>query len=286
VPFQLLLMVAPSRPVKFQESIAIVAVTMALVLGVTNTRFNDVYTLLIDNQDNDRLILADYNNYRMRDVILSTGDVSDFLGSGTGKNGFNGDTLSPHFTNLLDFPTGLIFDDSRRSLYIVDQNNHVLREVNPYGQMQSVVGQGDVAGDPTTDNDVPSTARMRTGYNTNDALNTGFDLTPDGSLLQLNSDGHNVRVWNRSGSDAVYFNQFIQNNRITTVAGDWTTTGTVDGPALSAQMNHPNSVKVYDNGGNLEMFIADTRNHCIRRVDPYRNHDNSSWTVRNIRRPR
>ncbi len=235
--------------------------------GVTSTRFNDVYGLSIDNQDNDRMILSDYTNFRARTVDVVTGDVADLLGTGRGKNGHYGDISLAVFQHLLDSPTGLAFDDNTRSLFIADQNNFVVREVGPYGQMQSVIGRGDVAGDPLIDNDLPSNAQIRSNINGTNSLNSGFDVWADGSLLQLNGYGHNVRVWNRSGTDQVYLNQFIQNDRISTVAGDYTTSGTADGPALNAQMNYPNSVKSYDNGGNMEIFIADTMNHCVRHVD-------------------
>ncbi len=236
-------------------------------LGLASTRFDDFYQITVDNQDNSRLIISDYNNFRVREVNVATGDVTDLAGSGRGKNGFYGNNLLPSFQHLFDFPTGLAFDDNTQSLFVADQNNFNIREVDRFGRMQTVVGGIDGAADPIIDNDIPTNARLRTNINGNNSMNNGFDLWTDGTLAQLNSYGHNVRLWNRSGSDTIYFGQFIQNDRISTVAGDWSTSGTADGPALSAQMNYPNSVKFYNNGGNIEMFIADTMNHCIRRVD-------------------
>lgn len=235
--------------------------------GFNSTRVNDVYALSIDRLDNNRLILADYSNYRMRDVDVTTGAVSDFLGSGRGKLGFVGDGELPIYQNYFNYPTGLAFDDANRTLFVADQNNHVIRQVDQYGRMRTAAGRGGLAGDPAIDNDIPTSARLRTNINGNNSMNNGFDIWSDGSLLQLNSYGHNVRIWNRSGTDQVYLNQFIQNDRVSTVAGDWTTAGAVDGPALTAQMRYPNSVKFYNNAGNMEIFIADTMNHCIRRVD-------------------
>ncbi len=235
--------------------------------GLNNTRINDVYSISIDNQNNDRLLFSDYSNYRLRSADLAAGSVAEVLGSGRGKNGHYGDILLPTYQHLLDYPTGLAFDNSSGSLFIADQNNHVLREINRFGQMSSAVGRGDVAGDPTIDNDLPSNALMRTNINGNNSLNNGFDIWSDGSLLVLNSYGHNVRIWNRSGADQFYFNEYVQSDRVSTVAGDYTSAGTNDGPALLAQMRYPNSVKFYDNAGSMEMFISDTMNHCIRHVD-------------------
>lgn len=235
--------------------------------GINSTRINDTYFLSIDVLDNDRLIFADYGNYRVRDVDLTNGSVSDFLGSGRGKNGFFGDISLPHFQHLMNSPTGLAFDSLNGSLFIADQNNHEIREVNRYGVLQTVLGRGATAGDPLVDNEIPSNSQLRTNINNTNSLNNGFNLAPDGSLLQLNSYGHNVRIWNRSGSNAVYFSQFIQSDRISTVGGDWSSLGASDGPALTARMNYPNAAKIYDNGGSLEIFIADTMNHCIRKID-------------------
>ncbi|MEM7646934.1 MAG: hypothetical protein AAF203_08500, partial [Pseudomonadota bacterium] len=169
--------------------------------------------------------------------------------------------------SLFNYPTGLVYDNANQTLFFADQNNHRVRQIDPYGNISTAIGRGN--GDPTIDNDFPNNVLIRSNINGNNSLNSGFDIWSDGSLAQLNGYGHNVRIWNRSGSDQTYFGQSILNDRISTVAGDWASGAGdgPDGPALSAQMRYPNSVKFYDNGGNMEMFILDTMNHCVRHVD-------------------
>jgi hypothetical protein len=50
---------------------------------------------------------------------------------------------------------------------------------------------------------------------------------------------------------------------VTTIAGTIGTSGTANGPALSASFNGPQSVAVDSNG---LIYVADTNNHCIRRM--------------------
>ncbi len=235
--------------------------------GVNSTRFNQPYHLAINPINNSELLIADYTNYRVRAVDIASGSIANLLGSGSGKNGFTNDAEKPHFQHLLDYPTGITYEDSTNTLFIADQHNQTIRSVNPYGLLKTVVGNGDAAGDPIIDDDFPGGAPMRTTFNGNDTTITAFDLLPDGSLLQLNSDGHNLRLWNRTQTGNTYFNQYITSDRITTLAGNYASPGTSDGNGVSAQMDHPNSARFYDNGGNPEVFIADSNNHCIRKLD-------------------
>ncbi|KAL4115755.1 hypothetical protein PRIC2_012761 [Phytophthora ramorum] len=55
--------------------------------------------------------------------------------------------------------------------------------------------------------------------------------------------------------------------RVTTVAGDGTA-GFLDGPTVAARFNHPRGVAVDSNG---VVYVADTANHRIRKIDPTTN---------------
>lgn len=236
-------------------------------LGLNSVQFNDIYGITVDRLDNNRLFISDYSNYRAREILVTTGTVADILGTGRGKSGFYGDVSLPGYQHLFSSPTGMVYDNDDRILFFVDQANHRVRSVDPFGRVATAVGRGN--GDPTLENDFPSNALMRTNYNDPNSFINGIDLWSDGSLAQLNSYGHNVRIWNRSGTDQSYFGQFIQDDRIVTVAGDWVSGAGLGtpGPALTTQLSHPNSVKLYNNTGSMEMYIVDTNNHCIRKVD-------------------
>jgi hypothetical protein len=237
-------------------------------VGINNIRMNSPYAMALDNQDNNRLLVADYSNFRMRDIRLPTGAVSDFLGSGIGRNGTMGDFELPTPQHLFNFPTGLVFDNQNRILFFADQNNHRIRQVNRFGLTRTVVGSG-TSGVPAEDDQFPVASLIQSSYNTTNSMTNSVDLFPDGSLIQVNSYGHNVRIWNRGGAGGNYLGQYISSNRISTVAGNWPS-GPGDGPegpALGAQLRHPNGARYYNNNGQGEVFIIDTMNHCIRRVD-------------------
>ena len=236
--------------------------------GIALTRFNQPLGISIDVNDSNRLIVSDYSNYRLRDINMSTGAVSDFLGSGDGKSGFLGDIELPVSQHLMNYPSGLVFDNTNQILFIADQTNERIRSVDKYGRMKSVVGSGPAAS-PSLDNDFPNNAPLQSAWHVTNAITNGFDIWEDGSLAQLNPNGHNVRVWNRSGSSQNYFGQFIQINRISTVAGDWVSGAGHDasGPALTSRLRYPNSVKFVNNNGNPEIYIVDSLNHCIKHVD-------------------
>lgn len=231
---------------------------------INSTRVYHVYDMSIDRLDNDNILFSDYSNYRFRSFNPNTGDVNDLAGSGRGRNGFYGDVTLPSYLHLFDYPTGLKYEDSTGNLFVVDQNNHRVRIMDRYGRMSTAVGRG--VGDPTAENDFPSNALIRSNYNTTNTLMTGVDLYSDGTLAQQNSYGFNVRLWNRSGVDKEYHNQFIFSDRISTVAGDWISGAGNGAPgvqALNVQLNYANSIRVY----NDDLYIVDTFNHCVRKVD-------------------
>ncbi|MCB0377113.1 MAG: hypothetical protein KDD33_01345 [Bdellovibrionales bacterium] len=236
-------------------------------INISNARVDDPYQLSVDILDNNKLILSDYNNYRLRELDFTSGRFSNLAGTGRGELGFYGDVELPTQEHLFNYPTGILFDDTTRTLFFADQNNHRLRQTDAYGRTSTALCRG--AGDPTIDNDFPSNALCRTNINSNNSMNNSFDIWSDGSLAVLNSYGHNVRIWNRSGADQTYLGSFIQNDRVTTVAGDWVAGAGngPDGPALNTQYQYPNSVKFFNNAGNMELWILDTMNHCLRMVD-------------------
>ena len=75
----------------------------------------------------------------------------------------------------------------------------------------------------------------------------------DGSLYIADTDNHRIRKVNSDGT-------------ISTVVGTGTSGYSGDGgPATTAQLNRPRDVEVGEDGS---LYIADTDNHCIRKVTP------------------
>ncbi|HEY1986261.1 MAG TPA: Ig-like domain repeat protein [Terracidiphilus sp.] len=143
----------------------------------------------------------------------------------------------------LNLPSSLVLDGAG-NMYIADSGHHRIRKVDAAtGLISTVVGNGNAlySGD--------------NGAAVNATLNTPSGIAIDGAgNLYIADTGNNVvrKVAASTG-------------KITTFAGNINATALGDGgPATSANLNQPQGVTV-DPAGNL--FIADTNNHRIRRVD-------------------
>ncbi len=231
----------------------------------SSARINNPYDLVYDAVNND-LIFSDYSNFRVRKLDMDDYKIYDLVGVGQLRYGFVGDVALPSLKHLFQRPGGVAYDPNSRILFFIDSNNYRIRKVGPYGRVSTALGKG--AGDPVIDNDIPSNALLRTNVSGN-SYASGLAITESGSLIQVNSQGHNVRMWNRSGTSDSFFGTYINDDSVSTIAGDYIA-GLGDGPtgpALNAQLNYPTGVAVKGAGILRELFIADQRNHCIRRVD-------------------
>ncbi len=160
---------------------------------------------------------------------------------GTGVNGFYGDTLAATVAELNTPIAGAV--DSSGNLYIADSANNRIRKVTKStGKISTFAGNGSVqyAGDG--------------GSATSASLNTPYGVAVDSSGNVFIADflNHVIRKVNASGT-------------ISTVAGTNVFGFSGDGgPGTSAQLNRPFGLAV-DGAGNL--YIADSNNYCIRKLD-------------------
>lgn len=185
------------------------------------------------------LIIADTCNHRIR-AVDSSGQISTLAGNG--EYGLSGDG-GPAVQARLNCPQGLAVDDSG-NLYVADTNNHVVRRIDPQGQISTVAGsQAGLSGDggPATE------ARL--------SLPMAVAVGPDGSLWICDSGNSRIR---RISSDGV----------IDTLAGHGPGSGLAGagfggdgGPATSASLFCPTDI-AFDRQGDL--LICDSGNHRIR----------------------
>ena len=133
--------------------------------------------------------------------------------------------------------------DAAGNLYIADTGNHHIRRVDPSGIISVIAGIGEEGytgdGGPAID------ARLQ--------YPAGVTVDAEGNLFFSESFENSIRRVDPSGI-------------ITTIAGTGERGFAGDGgPAVEAQLASPRGVAV-DAAGNL--FIADSGNHRIRKVDP------------------
>ena len=196
--------------------------------------------ILIDAAGN--LLIADSGNNRIRRVDGQTGIVSTV--AGIGELGYSGDG-GPAIRAQFGAPTS-IFLDAAGNLYISDRANHSVRRIDGQtGVISTVAGTGTAgfSGDGG-----PATEAML-------SIPNGIFIDGDGNLWIADSANHRIRRVD------------MQTGIIATVVGTGEAGYSGDGgPSVQAQIRSPRDVFV-DAAGNL--FIADSANHRIRRVNSH-----------------
>ena len=172
------------------------------------------------------------------------GDVEEpyiYTFAGTGIGGYGGDG-GPATEAQLRLPNGLAVDGSG-NFYVADTGNQRIRRIDPDGVITTIAGTGDWGdggdGGPATEAQ----------------LNHPDGLAVDGSGILYVAElfGHRIRRIDPEGV-------------ITTIAGTGKRGyGGDGGPATEAQLNLPATLAV-DGSGNL--YVAETGNRRIRRIDP------------------
>ncbi len=164
--------------------------------------------------------------------------ITTYVGNGT--NGFNGDLINATSAEL----SGCIYVTADRfgNIYVSDMGNNRIRKINSSGVISTIAGCGvsGYSGD---------------GFQATDAkLNTPHGITVDkyGTLYIADAGNNCIREVSTSGI-------------ISTIAGDGYAGFTNDGGfAYGAELNFPCGITT-DTLGNI--FIADTYNNCIRRIN-------------------
>ncbi len=204
-------------------------------IAATAAHLNDPRGVAVDGSG--ALYIADWGNGRIRKVDPA-GLISTVAGNG--EHGYGGDG-GPATAAQINSPYGMAADDSG-NLYIADLGNHRIRKVGPAGVISTAAGTGErgYGGDG--------------GAATAARLYYPFSIAADGSgaLYIADSENHRIRKVDAAGV-------------VSTAAGngEWGYSGD-GGAATAAQITSPEGVAV-DGSGNL--YIADSGNNCIRKVD-------------------
>ena len=205
--------------------------------AATAGQLNTPNGVALDGSGN--LYIADWGNERIRKVD-SSGNISTVAGNGT--FGFSGDGGAATAARLAS-PSGVALD-ALGNLYIADTDNQRIRKVDTSGNISTVAGTG-TAGF-SGDGGAATAARLRSP--------SGVALDGSGNLYVADRLNNRIRKVDSSGN-------------ISTVAGSGTAGFGGDGgsaTATAARLRSPAGVTL-DGSGNL--YIADTSNHRIRKVD-------------------
>ncbi len=177
------------------------------------------------------------NGGRVR-AVSSAGAIRTIGGNGQPK--FSGDNGSATSANL-HAPNNLTVD-ANGNVYVADTQNQRIRKISPSGTITTVAGNGllGYSGDGGSAVD----ARLN--------MPTDVAVDENGNLYIADSGNHRIR---RVGSDGAI--STFAGNGIPAFSGD-------AGLAAYASLNTPTGV-AYTRGF---VFIADSANNCVRRVDP------------------
>jgi uncharacterized protein (TIGR03437 family) len=190
------------------------------------------------------IFIADSANNVIRKVSTS-GIITTVAGNGyaagTGNGNYTGDGgLATHAT--LYNPVSIAVDPAG-DIFISDQLNNVIREVNTSGIINTVAGTGTFA----FGGDGGPAIKAEFGYPAGVALDAAGNLY----IVDVNND--RLRV-------------MLTNGNIATVAGNGNAGfGGDGGPATSAELNAPRSVAVGTFG---DVYIADFSNNRVRQLTP------------------
>ncbi|TMU50378.1 IPT/TIG domain-containing protein [Flagellimonas algicola] len=200
----------------------------------TNARFMHPQGLAIDRHDN--IYVVDTGNYSIR-RITPFADVSTVAGNGV-KGFVNDKGLNARF----DFPSGIVLGRDN-ALYVTEVEQHVIRRISLENAMVT-----------TYSGSINRDCGSKDGPLLNAEFREPFDLTLDGNGNILVVDTFNDGVRLVDG----------QNDMVETFVGG--NQGHADGYLDSSKFNLPRNITVDDNG---IVYITDSGNHCIRKIDAY-----------------
>lgn len=239
------------------------------------------------------MVFSDTFNQCIRRVDTKTGVIRNV--AGTGERGFAGDG-GPAAEALLNEPYGVVVDRGGK-IFFADRLNGRVRQIDAAGRIDTLAHAGlvepnglaldasqthlyiaDVADHRVRVVDL-ATGALSTFAGTGEARHSGdggpavkagifgaraVAFAPDGSLYVMERQGSSIRR--------------IRDGRIETVGGTPTVRGYAGdgGEAAKAVFAAPKEMAVDGDGA---IYVVDTENHAIRRIDP------KTWIVETIAGP-
>ena len=204
----------------------------------TKAKLNDPYEVRFDSAGN--MYFVEMLSAVVRRVDADSGKITTI--AGTGKSGFSGDG-GPAGEARFDRPHSIVLD-GKGSLYIADIGNHRIRRMDLNSSIVSTFA-GTGAKEPTPDN----SPLAGTPLNGPRALAFG----PQGDMFIALREGNAV------------YRLDMKTKRLHHLAGTGEKGYSGDsGSARKAMLAGPKGIEV---GPDFGVYIADTENHAIRRID-------------------
>ncbi len=199
---------------------------------------NEPYGVVADRNGN--LYIVDRLNSAIRKVDVKTGIISTLAGNG--KQGYSGDG-GPASQSQLREPNGLALD-GLGALYIADVADNRIRLIDlRNGIISTFAGTGKRQ---FTGDDGPAALASIDGAR-------AVDVDRDGNVYICEREGNRIRKMDP------------KTGIIRTIAGTGAAGYSGDGgPALQATFNGPKWIYVSGDGA---IYVVDTENHCVRRID-------------------
>jgi hypothetical protein len=234
--------------------------------AATSAELDSPSNIFVDSAGD--IFIADTDNFVIREVVASSGDIQTNIGNNTlAYSGDGGIAVNAE----LNAPGGVSIDGSG-DIFIADTVSSAVRVVNTGtapitiagvliqpGDIQTVAGNGTDCSDPTTPCGDGGTAISAQLNNP-----SGLFLDASGNVFIADTGDNRIRVANTGTAPITIATVVIQPGDIQTVAGNGTAGYTGDGgAATSAERGGPFGVFA-DSAGNI--FIADTGNSVIREV--------------------
>ncbi|UUO08934.1 hypothetical protein M4951_11590 [Blastopirellula sp. J2-11] len=204
----------------------------------TAAKLIEPYELRFDTAGN--LYIVDRIGHNIRRVLSKSNTIETL--AGTGKPGFSGDG-GPAVEAQMNQPHSIAVDPAGENLYVADIQNHRIRHVNlKTGVIDTLAGNGKKT--------LPSAGLL----DATKPLLGPRALFLDGDTLWIAlREGHSV--WRLD----------LPSKQLTHVAGEGKQGFAGDGgPAKTARFNGPKGIAL---GPDHDLFVVDTENQTIRRID-------------------
>ncbi len=199
----------------------------------TDARFRNPKAVAVD--DGGTIYVADTGNHTIR-AIDPTGAVTTVAGKPGEPGNADGAASDARFRS----PAAIAVDWTG-TLYVADTGNHTIRMISPTGVVTTMAGAPGVRG---AADGLGSSARFSSP--------AGIALGAEEALFVADSGNSAVRRVSPMGA-------------VATVAGLSGTTGRVDGVGSAARFALSSGIAV---GPDDFLYVADTFNHLIRKIDP------------------